>query len=282
MKYRPNFSVRSSVKTISFYCVLVTCALVPGKIAAEVVVSEIMYDALGSDTKAEWIELQNTGSEIVNISKWKFSDGANHVLNAPPKNGSIGSLEIKPGGFLILASDAATFLSLFPHISVSVIDTVMSLPNGGGSISLISSSSTIEATFSYSSSQGAGGTGESLQLINHSLVPGIPTPGTENSNIRALKPEVAAPKSKSLAKTHVEKLDPHILDGTSTVRDLPETEPDAPSSRLVASAVVPLGESSNSLLPWIFGVLAIAVAGTGALLVSKQRKNGEWVIEEIE
>src|SRR5438105_3103548 len=62
---------------------LVFLLLLPTATFAQVVISEIMYDAPGSDSHAEWIELQNTGDSAVDISKWKLNDGSNHVFNQP-------------------------------------------------------------------------------------------------------------------------------------------------------------------------------------------------------
>jgi hypothetical protein len=34
-------------------------------------------------------------------------------------------------------------------------------------------------------------------------------------------------------------------------------------------------------MPWAYGALAIGIAGAGAVLVSRQKKKGEWDIDEI-
>lgn len=281
MKYRPNFSVRSSVKTTSWCSVLAVFALLPIQVSAEILVSEIMYDAPGSDSKVEWVELHNTGPGVINISKWKFYDGSNHILNAPPKNGSIGTLEIEPGEFLVLASDAATFLSAHANISASVIDTVMNLSNDGGVIALLNASSSIQARASYASSRGGNGTGESLQLLGGTFAAGIPTPGSTNASSRLQKPSTVVETKKTARKT-VGKLDTQILDGTSTVSAELVDSAEVSTSSQVAAAVVPLSENSSSITPWLFGVLALAVAGAGAVFIANQKKKGEWEIEEIE
>ncbi|MDP3645709.1 MAG: lamin tail domain-containing protein, partial [bacterium] len=84
--------------------VAVTVAFIPSAAVASVSISEVMYDAEGTDTDREWVELYNSGSESMDITGWKINDGSNHVLNVPPKNGSKGSMVIATGGHLILAA----------------------------------------------------------------------------------------------------------------------------------------------------------------------------------
>ena len=66
-------------KGVAFFLSL---TLLPLPATAEIVISEVMYDVAGSDSKAEWIEIQNTGSTAIDISKWKVRDTSNHVRNA--------------------------------------------------------------------------------------------------------------------------------------------------------------------------------------------------------
>jgi hypothetical protein len=34
-------------------------------------------------------------------------------------------------------------------------------------------------------------------------------------------------------------------------------------------------------MPWAYGALALGIAGASAVLVARQKKKGEWDIEEI-
>jgi len=98
---------------------------------AQVEINEIMYDLEGADSGREWVEIFNNSTNEVNLSGWKFYDGANHALNVPPANGGQGSLMLNPGTYAIFADSAATFLTDHPGFSGIVIDTVMSLNNTG-------------------------------------------------------------------------------------------------------------------------------------------------------
>src|SRR3972149_2545607 len=72
-------------------------------------ISEVMYDFPGTDDGHEYIKIENTSTDPVDITGYKFVDGSSatkHGINLPPKNGSIGSPIIEPSGFLILADNA--------------------------------------------------------------------------------------------------------------------------------------------------------------------------------
>ena len=115
---------------------------------ATVIITEIMYDvptSIGADDTREWIEIANTSSSTVDLTGWKFNDGANHMLNIPPTNGGTGSLILSAGGVAILAANATTFLqNLYPSFSGTVIDTTMSLNNTSATITLINAYGSVE------------------------------------------------------------------------------------------------------------------------------------------
>ena len=261
--------------------VSLTVFLIPYVVSAQVVISEIMYDAPGSDAKAEWVELQNTGTESVDIAKWKINDGSNHVLNAPPKNGSTGSMVIGPGSFLVLASNAAHFTESHAEVSASVIDSTFSFSNTEGTVSLVDAKGAVVDTVSYTSSRGGDGTGESLQKNGNTWVAAKPTPGFTNGSEKLPKVIVAVSTKKTTTKKK----------SVAVVHDLSEAVlPDVASttggkassdSPMVASVVVPVGSSDGSYVAWAYGALALGVAGAAAVVVTRQKKKGEWEIEEI-
>ena len=135
-------------------------------VLAEVSVTEIMYDHSGADTDLEWVEFYNSGSDSVNLSGWKFNDGANHTLNEPPANGGMGSLEIGPSEYIVFAANANVFLGEYPSYSGNLIDTVMSLTNTSDTVSLVDANSTTIASYTYDSTTGGAGDGSSLAKIN--------------------------------------------------------------------------------------------------------------------
>ncbi len=168
-----------------FFRALVYFALfciAPNLVFAEISVTEIMYDHSGADTDLEWVEFYNSGSDTTSLSGWKFNDGANHTLNAPPVNGGMGSLEIGPGEYIVLAHNASVFLGEYPSYNGNLIDTVMSLTNTSDTVSLVDEGGATVASYTYDSTTGGAGDGSSLSKINGSWTSGDPSPGESNTS----------------------------------------------------------------------------------------------------
>lgn len=177
---------------ISMYIKIGTLGLIlfPFLAFGEIRITEVMYDLPGADDGREWVEILNTGTESVDLTGWKFFDGSNHVLNAPPKNGGTGSLVLPASSYAMLADDAVIFLK-DKSTSVSVIDTIMSLSQQKDktyTLKLLNADGTVVHEMSYSISLGANGDGNSLQLISGVWKPAIPTPGTANANEASAPP----------------------------------------------------------------------------------------------
>jgi len=165
----------------------------------EVVISEIMYDLPGTDSKHEWIEILNTSDTEIDLTGWKFNDGSNHLLNEPPKNGGQGSLKILAGEYLILTGDATTFLTDHPGFSGTVIDTVMSLKNTSATLKILDSEGNEIDSVTYENAWGADGNGKTLEKIDpqgantqnnwQESAPDGGTPGILNSSGAETPPE---------------------------------------------------------------------------------------------
>lgn len=164
---------------IFFVGLLFVCAL-PAVASAQVVISEIMYDATGGDTDQEYVEVFNAGTSPIDLTTWKINDGSNHTLNVPPKNGGTGSIILQPGAYALVVDNAANFLALHSGVTSSVVDSVLSLPNAGGGISIIDGTGTAVDSLTYTKDQGAAGDGNSLTRVSiaGSFTPATPTPGT--------------------------------------------------------------------------------------------------------
>ncbi|MBN2367954.1 lamin tail domain-containing protein [Candidatus Woesearchaeota archaeon] len=110
------------------YIVLTVALILSADAFAEVMVTEIMYDPEGSDTGREWIELYNSGSSAVDITGWKFNeDGSNHGLTIYQ-----GSLEIAPGGSMIIARNGDSFMADHTGYPGNIVTATFSLVNSGG------------------------------------------------------------------------------------------------------------------------------------------------------
>ncbi len=154
---------------------------------AELVINEVMYDLSGSDStnskSREWIEIYNSGSSdvAVDASSWRIYDGgANRTMN-----GEV-NFSIPASGYVILAGDKDTFLGDFPNFSGTVYDTgITSLNNTGATLKILDQDQNTVDIFSYTSSLGGAGDGNSLQKISGSWVGGAPTPGASNDGTAA-------------------------------------------------------------------------------------------------
>ena len=167
-----------------FYLFILIFALaLPCYVHADIFITEIMYDNSGSDTGREWIEIFNSGGELVDITGWKFFDDSNHVLNEPPKNASRGSLLLSSGAYIILTGDASLFILENSSYSGSVIDTVMSLKNTSGQVGILNAEGTEVDKVLYGQEIGANGDGNSLQKTSSGWTASSPTLGSSAFSI---------------------------------------------------------------------------------------------------
>lgn len=144
--------------------------------ANALMITEVMYDVEGTDTDREWVEIFNDTEDTIDLSQYRFNDGANHVLNAPPANGGQGSLTFQPQQYAILAANAEIFLNEHPGFSGTVIDTVMNLTNTGDMIALMLGTVSV-ASHTYTSDDGAAGDGHTLQYIDGIWTESSASPG---------------------------------------------------------------------------------------------------------
>ncbi|MBI5913491.1 lamin tail domain-containing protein [Candidatus Azambacteria bacterium] len=164
----------------------------------DIIINEVMYDLKGADDTHEWVEIYNSSAKDFDITGWKFNDGSNHILNAPPKNGGQGSLVVRAGGYAVFADDAAVFLSDHPGFSGTVIDTVMSLKNTEATLTLFDVNGVSIESASYQ--KGLGGAGNGMTLERFSTTANWKesaheggTPGAQNGGASIVPAEQIAP-----------------------------------------------------------------------------------------
>jgi|SRR3989344_4528199 len=164
---------------------------------AGLVINEIMYAPVQSDSYNEWIELYNSGSDSVDLSNLlicgkeivsgyiKHSDGSLNIDNG---------LTLSAGGFALI-TDGGSGTDVYTNFSVnssalaihtaSFSEICSGLSNSGKTITLSGPSSD---SVIYASSQGANGDGNSLQKISDSWVSAISTPGATNEIVTTPSP----------------------------------------------------------------------------------------------
>lgn len=141
-------------------------------------ITEVMYDLDGTDTGREWVEVYNNGSENSDFSHWYFfSDNTKHSL-VPDSQSNIPA-----GGYAVITQDISKFKADWPNYSGLIFDSSWTgLNNDGETIALKDPDLNIVSQISFTSGQGGGGDGNSLQKVNGSWVGAIPTPGLQNQS----------------------------------------------------------------------------------------------------
>ncbi|KKW08082.1 MAG: S-layer-like protein array protein [Candidatus Kaiserbacteria bacterium GW2011_GWA2_49_19] len=147
--------------------------------SAQVVISEIMYDAPGLEGSGEhdWIEVFNAGASAVDISAYRFFEaGTNHTLKLES-----GSATLPSVGYAIIASATSTFLADWPAFSGTLFDSSFNLNSAGELIGIRVDTSDTTHDFTYVPSDAATNNGSSLHRASATAATfsaGTPSPGT--------------------------------------------------------------------------------------------------------
>lgn len=215
-----------------------------------------MYDAPGSDSGREWVEVTNLGSETVDIGKYKlFENNTNHGLKFVS-----GAATLAPNATAIIASDAQKFLADYPSFTGTLFDSAFALSNTGKSFSIKNGSSTVLTSIEYSAEETANGTGGSLQFKDGSLVVAMASPGAYPGPMTAV-PKKAAPAGKTTAKKS------SSASSSKTTKNTTSKNEHAESPAAIAEASnVPWVSSLPDLWLWLAGLIAIILAGIAGVL----------------
>ncbi len=113
--------------------------LFSSSVFSQMMISEIMYDPSGTETKKEWIELYNMGDDQVNMSGWKIQDGA----TVRSINLFIGNEIINGHSFAILSRNGENFSGEYPFYVQTIFSSTFSLANSGKELFLIDKNSQV-------------------------------------------------------------------------------------------------------------------------------------------
>ncbi|MEM7394069.1 MAG: lamin tail domain-containing protein, partial [Verrucomicrobiota bacterium] len=129
-----------------------------------VVINEIHYDPEPNTEKRSYIELYNAGTNAVDLSGWRFSDGVDFDF---PLGSMIGATS-----YLLIVEDSNDFAAAFPAVPIGGVFTNV-LSNEGEEITLRDSQGDRVDNVDYRSEFpwpiGALGTGRSMELLHPSL-----------------------------------------------------------------------------------------------------------------
>ena len=144
---------------------------------AQVEITEIVYDPKDTDATAggEWIEIQNTGSAVVDLTQWIFFEAlTNHGITADALS------NVPAGGYAVISRDLVAFKNYFPNFSGLLFKASFSLNDGETLAMKESKDAPVTDSVSYTSEWGAKNDGNSLQKMNSAWIMAPPTPGATN------------------------------------------------------------------------------------------------------
>jgi len=91
---------------------LPTATLRPTPVEGVLLVSEVVFDAPGSEPAGEWIELYNAGGSAIELSSYKVGDAVNASVHEGMMQFPAGTV-IAPGQVIVIANQAVEFYSLY-------------------------------------------------------------------------------------------------------------------------------------------------------------------------
>ena len=154
--------------------ILIACTF-GTQVYAQVVMTEIMYDAAGTDTGREWVEVQNTGAASIDLTTWKFFEAnVNHGIDQVDGYAK----ELLAGEFGVVISDKAKFLLDYPSFAGKLFKSSFSLTNTiGEALAFKDETSVVRDQFTYDVTAGAAGDGNTLQKNGSLWVAALANPG---------------------------------------------------------------------------------------------------------
>ncbi len=124
MKYMPMRTAALALLTA-----LAPCAPRPAA-AQTVIINEIMYHPqpdMPEDTRLEWVELHNPGTNIINLNGWRFSKGIDYTFP---------NLLLHPGGYVALVAEINAFETRHPTAGPAIGNFTGTLGNNGETLQL--------------------------------------------------------------------------------------------------------------------------------------------------
>ena len=94
---------------------LVLIGLLPAVAPANLVISEVLFNEVGSDVSGEWIEIYNNGTEAVDLTGWRIGDEEARAGTSLTEAMLVfpGGATIAPGVVQVMALNAIRFNALY-------------------------------------------------------------------------------------------------------------------------------------------------------------------------
>lgn len=153
----------SSSSTVDDDLVVIPPPPPPPPPSGNVLISEILYNAEGSDTGKEFIELYNSTPNDVDLKDWSLKSSSNSLT----KIGSLSEdfLIIKSGGFFLVG------LNSYNGTPTADVKRSASLPNTATTISLFNASNNLIEEISYNNSVSEGQSFERVSWDSNQFAP---------------------------------------------------------------------------------------------------------------
>ena len=148
-------------------------AAAPSPEPSPLMITEIQYHPAADAESGDWIELQNTSTEPLDLTGWVFRDEEDiHAFALPERT-------LKPGEFMVLCQDDFDF-RLFNPVSVPCVGNFkFGLGNAGDTLRLYRPDGSASLSVSYTDlspwPSEADGTGFTLELISTRLNSSLPS-----------------------------------------------------------------------------------------------------------
>jgi hypothetical protein len=144
---------------------VITCYFSGSAATPKLTVSELNYNSDGANNSGDWIEFNNYGTQVLDISGWKFKDEEDHHIFQFP-TGTV----IAPGGYLVLVEDTAKFRIQFPTVTNKIGPMEFNLSNGGELVRIYDHLDNLYLSFTYQDQSPwpltADGGGYTLELLS--------------------------------------------------------------------------------------------------------------------
>jgi len=150
---------------------------------ASVFINEIMYDAEGSDDGMEWIEVYNDSDTGIDLTTYKLFEGdTNHKIIS-----YVGGANLDAKSYAVISSNPEKFKNTTTNFIGLVFKSSFTLNNTGEQLVIKDKDLKNINEYTYNSSFGGAGDGNSLQKIESDWKSSKPTPGQENKIVEVKK-----------------------------------------------------------------------------------------------
>ena len=144
-----------------------------------IIFTEIMYDAQGTDAGYEWVEIKNNFGYSKSLEGYKFCEGGSSVVCHSFKKENNPSFDLEKDAWAIITDDREKFKSKYNFSGLILESSGFTLTNTGETIELKDDTGNILDSLTYNPDSG-GKDGNTLSLFDDTWRNGEATPGREN------------------------------------------------------------------------------------------------------